>query len=464
MTTELSAAPVGDDAVVVGASIAGLAAAASLSPRFRRVTVIERDTLPPLGEGRHGVPQGSHAHLLLPGGLRALDRLLPGVATDVQKAGGHIIPASEFRFYLGAGRLAVDNDTLAITGATRPLLEGVIRRRVAALENVTLADGEVDGLVTDPTGATVNGVSVAGSASTGPETVSAELVVDASGRRSRTPAWLDTLGYPQPEQERMQVGVHYSTRLFHREPDDLDGCRHVAVAPPPEVRRGGLALAVERDRWLVTLVGTVGERPPTDLDAFVDYAARLWQPDLGHLVKDASPIGDPTTGGFPAHLRRRYDRLRRIPERLVTTGDALCSLSPLYGQGMAVSILEAELLGDLLDRHGLDRIGRRFLRRSRRIVDTAWTLATSADLTDPAIEGPRTVGWRILNRYLDRAMRVATSDSVVADSLLAVNALVAPPPTMLRPRVVARVLRLRENRNQRSSPAPDRSGGAVVPS
>ena len=197
---------------------------------------------------------------------------------------------------------------------------------------------------------------------------------------------------------------------------------------------------MEDDRWLVTLVGVMGERPPTELDEFGAWAAGLWQPDLSEVVEDAEPIGEAATGGFPAHLRRRYDRLRRFPERYVVTGDAVCSLSPVYGQGMTVALREAQVLAEVLDRHGLSRVGRRCLRRGRSVVDTAWTLATSADLADPDVEGRRTLGWRILNRYVDRAMRVATEDPVVADALLAVNALVASPPSMFRPRVARRVL------------------------
>ena len=441
-TGRSSVATVGDHAIVVGASMAGLAAAAALSPRFGRVTVVERDELPALGDGRRGVPQGAHAHLLLPAGLRALEELLPGLSADVQAAGGHVIPASEFRFYVGAGRLALRDATMAITGCTRPLLEGVVRRRVAALPNVTFLEGrDVDGLVPDGTRRQITGVRLRAGADGVADVIEADLVVDATGRRSRSLEWLDELGFPTPAEDRMAVGVHYSTRLFRRDPSDLDGCRHVAVAVPPGVRRGGLALAVEGDRWLVTLVGTVGERPPTELGAFADYADSLWQGELGDLVRHGEPLDDATTGGFPAHLRRRYDRVRRLPGGHVVIGDAVCSLSPTYGQGMAVAACEARVLGETLDRHGLDRVEHRFLRRSRSIVDTAWTLATSSDLLDPGIEGTRSMRWRTLTRYLDRAMRVATTDPVVADALLAVNALVAPPPTMLRPRVLARVLR-----------------------
>lgn len=304
---------------------------------------------------------------------------------------------------------------------------GVIRAHVADLPEVTLIAGRsVDELTAIDDRVRITGVRLAVEPETPNETLAADLVVDATGRRSSSPQWLQRLGYDAPDEERMQVGVHYSTRLFRRHPSDLDGCRHVAIAARPGERRGGLALAVEDDRWLVTLVGVVGERPPTELEDFVAYAAGLWRSDLREIIDGAEPVSEAVTGGFPAHLRRRYDHLRRFPERYVVTGDAVCSLSPIYGQGMTVAIREAQVLGEVLDRHGLDHVGKRCFRQGRSVVDTAWTLATSADLADPGVEGRRTLGWRALQRYVNRAMRAATQDSVVADALLAVNALVAP--------------------------------------
>ena len=154
------------------------------------------------------------------------------------------------------------------------------------------------------------------------EALAGDLVVDATGRSSRSPRWVADLGYPSPEEERLQVGIHYSTRLFRREPGDLGGCQNLVVTHLQGGRRGGVVLAVERDRWIVTLVGLMGERPPADLDGFVKYARTLWVDDLHGLVAAAAPLGGASTGGFPRDLRRRYHRLRRFPSRYVVTGDA----------------------------------------------------------------------------------------------------------------------------------------------
>lgn len=444
----------GDHAIVLGASLAGLATAAALTERFERVTVIERDTLPNAVQQRRGVPQGRHAHLLLPGGLRALTTLLPNFAVDLQEQGGHIIPANELRFYLGGGRLALRSDDMAICGATRPFLESIVRERVRALAGVEFRDGsKIDGLTTNADGTRVTGVRLS---TGGPDVLKGQLVIDTTGRGSRSPRWLAGLGYPEVAVERMDVAVRYTTRLFRRDPADLGGCRHVVIAAEPGGRRGGLILAVEDDRWLITMVGMQGERAPTDLPGFLDYAASLPQGELEEVASRAEPVGDAATGTFGSYLRHRYDRLRDLPAGFVVLGDAVCSLNPVYAQGMSVACLEAQALGEVLDRHGLDRVGARVLRRTKAVVDGAWSLSTGSDLADPAVDGPRPLSWRLISAYLSRVMPIAVHDPAVARAVFSVNALIDLPPRLMRPAIAARVL-TRRRVGQRAAdhdPAP----------
>jgi 2-polyprenyl-6-methoxyphenol hydroxylase-like FAD-dependent oxidoreductase len=84
---------IGEHAVVLGGSLAGLAGAAVLAQRFERVTIVERDCLPPTGRNRKGVPQGRHVHVLLPGGLRGLAELFPGVREDLRERGARVFDA-----------------------------------------------------------------------------------------------------------------------------------------------------------------------------------------------------------------------------------------------------------------------------------------------------------------------------------------------------------------------------------
>jgi 2-polyprenyl-6-methoxyphenol hydroxylase-like FAD-dependent oxidoreductase len=444
----------GDHAVVLGAGMAGLAHAVPLAERFEHVTLVERDALPARPEARRGVPQGQHIHLLVPGGLTRLEELLPGVVAELSARGAHVIEAPEWRFHMGGGRLDLATSALRITGATRPLLEGVVRDRVLALGGVEVLDGwAARGLTTTDDRTRITGVRLRSEADPVVERVlDADLVVDTTGRGSQSPRWLEDLGYAVPEQERLKVDVHYTTRLFRRNPTDLDGSRNVLVDIPPGERRGGVALAVEDGRWLVTLIGMLGERPPADVGGFTDYAAGLWSPDVHAVVAGAEPVGDAARAAFPTFSRHRYDRMR-LPERYVVAGDAVCSFDPRFGQGMTVAIIEAAELGRVMDRYGLDRIGLRALEAARWAVQDAWDLAAGSDLAHPQIEGPRPVSWRLTNAYLQRVLPVAHRDPVVAEAFIRVVGMLARPPELMRPAVLRRVLFGAHRRGTATRPA-----------
>jgi hypothetical protein len=100
-------------------------------------------------------------------------------------------------------------------------------------------------------------------------------------------------------------------------------------------------------------------------------------------------LTDPVPFRFPASVRRRYERLRRFPERLLAIGDAVCSFNPVYGQGMTVAALEAMMLRRLLS-HGSALRPRLYFRRIARMVDVPWDIAVGGDLAFPQVPGRRT--------------------------------------------------------------------------
>ncbi len=457
------AGPLLEKAVVLGASLAGLLTAAALAPVSRHVTVIERDPLPgeggvrsgdpPNGAQRRGVPQAPHLHVLLPGGLAAIERLLPGTIADLQAAGAQLLDdGAQHRMNVGGGRVRLDllGRSWLFVGATRPLIERVVRGRVLALANVSVRGGRrVEGLVPGASGKEVQGVRLAPAEAGGrPETVAADLVVDATGRGSRVARWLEEIGYPAPPEERMRVDVRYTTRLFRRDGPGPGGSLGAIVAPLPGVPRSGSSVAVENGRWLVTLGGLAGEGAPSEVDGFRAYARSLWAPDLYDLVASAEPLGDAVTGAYPANVRRRFERLPRLPERLIVIGDALCSTNPIYGRGISVAALQAETLAGVLARHGPGGAGRAFFRASRPVVDAAWTFVTGTDLLQPAIEGARPLPWRIVTAYTARVIRAAHRSPVVGKAFADSFGMLAPPGSLLRPTIALRALLARRPRRR----------------
>ena len=77
----------GEHAVVLGASMGGLLAAAVLADHFQTVTVVDRDDLPDEPVNRRGVPQGRHVHALLGGGIQALETFFPGILHELRTSG-----------------------------------------------------------------------------------------------------------------------------------------------------------------------------------------------------------------------------------------------------------------------------------------------------------------------------------------------------------------------------------------
>jgi 2-polyprenyl-6-methoxyphenol hydroxylase-like FAD-dependent oxidoreductase len=431
-----------DHAVVLGASMAGLLAARVLADAYARVTVIDRDQLPDASTHRRGVPHGRHAHALLARGQQTLEELFPGLSAELIAQG---VPTGDLlangRWYVSGHRLRQAPIGLVSLSASRPLLEGYVRARVRTLPNVAFLDScDIIGLAATPDGRRVTGVRVLrGVDGSAEELLGADLVVDATGRGSRTPIWLEALGYARPDQEQVRVGLGYATRTYRLPPDALDGDLAVLDAPTPEHPRGGALLLLEGDRWMLTLAGMLGDHPPTDPDGFLDFARSLRFPDIYQTIRDAEPLDDPVGFRFPASVRHRYERLGRFPDGLLVMGDAVCSFNPIYGQGMSVAALEALTLRRHLER-GAAPQPRRFFGDLVRVVDVPWDIAVGGDLAVPGVQGRRTLKVRLVNAYIARLHAAAAHDASLARAFVRVAGLVAPPQSLLRPNVAVRVL------------------------
>ena len=434
---------IGERAVVLGASMAGLLAAKVLSDSYGQVTVIDRDELPEASTHRRGVPHGRHIHGLLARGQQALEELFPGLTAELV---AHGVPAGDMqadtRLFFSGHRLRQAPAGLVVLCASRPVLEGRVRARVRALPNVRLVDRcDVVGLATTPDRRRVTGARLLRRADgSAEEALGADLVVDATGRGARTPAWLEALGYPRPEREQVRVGLGYASRIYRLPPDALGGDLAVLHAATPRHPRAGALQVLEGDRWMVTLAGILGDHPPTDPVGFLDFARSLRFTDIYQAVRDAEPLDDPVAFRFPASVRHRYEKLDRFPDGLLVMGDAVASFNPIYGQGMSVAALEALALRRHLE-HGTAPRPRNWFRELARVVDVPWDIAAGGDLVFPGVQGRRTAKVRLVNAYLARLHAAAAHDADLAGAFLRVAGLVAPPGSLLRPGVAARVLR-----------------------
>jgi len=422
--------------------MSGLLAARALSRHFERVTLVERDALPERDEARKGVPQSNHAHGLLASGYQAMDMYFPGMMDELETLGaprGDVV-GDFLWFQYGCWKLRHDSGLRGIT-VSRPCLEAAIRRRVKSLPNVTFLEG-VEGMGPAFAGATgrVTGLVVRSKDGNAQETLGADLVVDASGRGSQSPKWLGEAGCGQPDEIAVKVNVGYATRTFARKPGEFfDSMGGIISGTPPASTRYAAVLAAEHARWVVTLVGALGDYPPTDEVGWTAFAASLPVPVVHQLVTSAQPLTDIVSYRFPANQRRLYERMPRFPSGYLVIGDAVCSFNPIYGQGMSVAATEATALDECMA-DGLDGLSQRFYARARHIIDIPWAIATGEDLRFPQVDGKRPPGSRLINRYLERVHAVASVDPAVCRKFFDVLNLLAPPPSLMAPRVAWRVL------------------------
>jgi 2-polyprenyl-6-methoxyphenol hydroxylase-like FAD-dependent oxidoreductase len=431
---------IGEHAVVIGASMGGLLAARALADFYSRVTVIERDAFPVDDIPRKGVPQGRHAHGLLARGRVVIEDFFPGWTDEVVGCGGIRGDIASDVTWFGYGvQLKTAPSDLTGLLASRPVLEGHVRRRLLALPNVRILEKcTVQGLVANDARTAILGVRV--KTAVAEETMPADLVVDASGRGSASPAWLEGFGYPAPKEEKVEVGIGYTTRVYRRRPTDLDGRLAIVIAGSGPNWRNGTILYHTEDRWIVSIGGYLGDHAPNDDHLFTAYAASLPMPEIADIVAHAEPLTDFVSYKYPANLRHRYEQLTRFPAGYLVFGDALCSFNPVYGQGMTVAAQEATLLQACL-RDGSADLAPRFFKAAKTAIDVAWDIAVGNDLRHPFVKGPRSAKVRLINWYIGKLHLAARDDAGLATAFLKVANLQAPPPSLLHPATILRVIR-----------------------
>ncbi len=425
---------------MIGGSIGGLLAGLVLAKVCDEVVLVERGELDGTPSPRAGVPQAMHAHGLLAGGLVALEQLLPGLCRELQQFGcptGDNLRDAAWVF--SGRRLALGDSGVRGMTVARPLLEHAIRRRVAELPNLSIrTSAKVSGLLYGA--GRVMGVRLAPPLGGGEEDVSADLVVDASGRHSQLPQWLAALQLPAPRIEEVTLELNYASRIYARRPQHLGGGIALMVVSSPESPRGGIALALDEERWIVSLYAMDGTRPPQDHAGFVGFARTLASSALTEILEDSSPQSETRTLRFPSSIRRHYDKMRDFPKGLLVCADALASFNPTFGQGITVAARQAILLQDLCTRVALGELGRVFLSRSAPIVDVAWNASVGRIFLYPGVVGRPTLNMRIANAYLPRVVARAHADAKVATALLEVMHFLRPPKSLFTPSLMLRVL------------------------
>ncbi|BBZ39991.1 FAD-dependent oxidoreductase [Mycobacterium conspicuum] len=446
----------GGHAVVLGASMGGLLAARVLADFYDRVTVVERDTLPVGPVNRRGVPQGRLIHAVLARCTQVLDELFPGFVDELTAMGVESWDGDLSRLWLSVGghqtvRSGRAPNAPVILFPSRPLLESTVRRRVQAIANVRFLEAhDVVGLRATPNHDRVTGVKVVDRAADRAATLSADLVVDATGRGSRTPVFLEELGFGRPPEDELTVQLAYACQSVRLKPGSVT--EHLIGLFPEPGRPTMFGLVRnEDDTWMVAIGTMAGAEPPRRRAEMLEFAADFVPTHVLDALREAEPLGEVVHHRVPSNRWRRYDKMRRTPDGLLVMGDAVCSFNPVYGQGMTVAAIEATVLSECLHR-GKRGLPRRFFRSSAKKIQVAWQTAVGSDLALPEVVGSRPVSMRITNALLEHVLTATEVDPVVAAQFMRITAMVDPPARLLRPSILLRVMRVMRTNSSRSAP------------
>lgn len=424
-------------AIVIGGSIAGLLAARVLSDQFEQVTIVDRDQLPLTADPRRGVPQSVQPHVLYAKGYRILEELFPGIGETLTAAGAVPFDWGQDFLFFQAGQWTPRTETpteLKSFTCSRPLLESTIRHWVSKLANVDfLQQQKVTGLFGDRS--LIQGIQLQ------QDSLSAQLVVDASGRSSQLPQWLQALGVTPPRSTVVDPGLGYATRRYRIPAENQPDCKILLVSQePPDQPRLGYLAQVEEDQWIATLGGYGQDYPPSDHEGFLQFAQSLDDSAFYQAIVHSEPLSEVRAHRATVNRMYHYEEVE-LPKGLIAIGDSVCALCPIYGQGMTVSALSALVLRGWLEQSKTLN-PQSFQKQLARSNAFPWSLATGFDSKFPTTKGaiaPNRIS-KLFQAYADRLMVCAQNDVNIHLEFLQMAHMLKSPIILLNPRLVMKAL------------------------
>jgi 2-polyprenyl-6-methoxyphenol hydroxylase-like FAD-dependent oxidoreductase len=473
--------------VVIGGGVAGLGAALFLARAGHAVTVLERDATPfpadPVAAfeswERRGAPQVRHSHAFLARLRNLLRDRMPDVLQALLAVGAEELPiANLLRDEIDDRSPRPGDDDLTLLACRRLTFEWVLHRIALETPGLAFRDGvTARGIELAPGGARVTGLHVESAG--GAETLAADLFVDASGRRSKLPAWLEAAGLPRPDEEESACGIFYGSRFYRLRPGVVPPERETTIGAD----LGYLKYAIfhgDSRIFSVTLAADPADRPLRALLREGPFEATTKR--LPPMARWVDPdVSEPITGVFGMdglrNMRRRFVQGGRpLALGLLAIGDAAVHSNPLYGRGCTLAFVHAALLADAVAAHDgdLEALALAFDAATERELVPWYKLSVAQDRDalawartlreqgpPPPPDGrgpvdPRAYLRDLLLRGLVPALRL---DATVLRAFLRRFNLLDPPGDLMRePALLGRVLAVYQKRHERAEPplGPDR--------
>lgn len=434
-------------AVVIGGSISGLLSARILAEHFEQVLVLERDITPSEPVPRKGVPQSFHGHVLLAQGVKILDQLFPGFCEQLKDRGAVAIDllADYLAQTEGDVWLPRFQSGVFTYGCTRNLIETLIRDCLSEFPHVQFRDKhQVLGLKTDPHRKAV--VAVRSRSRDGHERqIPAQLVVDASGRSSKAPQWLQSIGYDKPEEIRIDPLLTYGSRVY-KVPDNFehDWKGILLGSQGADNPRSAILIAVEDNRWLVTFGGYGEVQPTQGDDDFLDFARQLRSPVLYEALLAAEPLTPIYRYKGTTNRRRYFEELFRWPDNFIVIGDAACAFNPTHGKGITNAALSALCLQKTLESYSpytLKGFSYTFQKQLAKINDETWNEVLDRDSHLHTVQHKPSF-WsanQLLRPYLLEVLTAAQSDPQIFQKVLEILHQLRPKTALFEQDVLLKV-------------------------
>ncbi len=426
--------------IVIGGSIAGLLFARVLSDYFDKVIILERDSLTDKVTSRSGVPQDRHGHLLMAKGQQILESFFPTLKEDFRHANLPEIQWGIDTRILMSGNWMKETDLGIRTFAcSRIWLENYIRRSVIGISNVQIIDQARVETLTSHNGIIDGVVYQQGKDQ---QTLSADLVVDASGKQSKLPDWLAALGYSTPDVTTIDPGMGYATRWYKKPADFNDGWKLFISYARPEcgLYRSGAIVESEGDTWMAILGGTNGDFAPTHEEEYEQFLKSLASPKVYKYLQSAEPTSPIYGYRDTANRWRHYEKLVDFPSGIIAVGDAVSAFNPIYAQGMTVITLEAQLLAEMLAISPYDTnagFSKSYQQNISKIVQQAWRLSATADSLLPNAIGVKPNPLLILGqKYINALTEIMPKDVVISRAILNTMHMLESPLKLTHPQIL----------------------------
>jgi flavin-dependent dehydrogenase len=375
--------------VVLGGGVSGLSAALALARDGASVTVVERDDtsvgdpLASVDWNRSGISHFLQPHAFGPRGRQELAATFPDVLEDLLGAGAWDFDLrNKLRGEPGPG-----DETLVYLAVRRPLIEWAFRRAAIAEPRLTLLGGTrataLDGAPDSRPGSRprIRGVrTTAGS-------LDADLVVDAMGRRSPGPAWVEALGGRRPEVRTSECGIIYYSRYYRFRDGAAPTDGPWVPSPRGDLGYAGYSTFPGDNRTFAGLIavptGDPELRALRHVAAF-DAAVATMPALLSWTDSDVSvPITPVLAMGGLQNTISSAPNDRPGAVGLIAVGDAICHTDPFASLGLSFALIHARLLAAAVRNEGsdTDAVGLEFDGAARPEMEERFDYVSALDDT-----------------------------------------------------------------------------------